>query len=95
MSEQPDTAAIRASLPTTDGPSTKRTRALCDALDAARVERDFHAQACCHCVLPEYGEWIARAEAAEARITAALALLATGSGDPIEAVRQALAGDTK
>lgn len=72
MTEQPDTAAIRASYNPFLDP--KCVLALCDALDAARtnIER-AHAHREGHALAA--GEAIARAEAAEARINRVVHLL--------------------
>lgn len=71
--DQIDTAAIRAAYP--DGYFANRgdLLALCDALDETRSERDG-AVLCGTELIEQCRIWRDRAEAAEARITAALAL---------------------
>lgn len=82
MAEQPDTAAIRAGYDNDEGWAFRTIPALCDALDAARAElaTTNHATSM---------NWMHRAEAAEARIAAALQ-----QGHCVACVHEALTGDT-
>lgn len=93
MTEQPDTAKIRDRCTECVCATCRDQIALCDALDAARAERKERGNAALRLLVDHHK---ARAEAAEARIDAALAHLeACEPSDGVDELRLALTGDTE
>jgi hypothetical protein len=99
MTDNIDTAEIRADLdrraPAIDREDRAHCRALCNALDAARAMRDTHAADVTD-LANKHARALDRAEAAEARIAAALAWCDNDFDIPqVARIRRALTGDTE